>query len=238
MIDARQVRDFTDKNSLYRFAAEQVSQSLTEASSAPVTLAVSGGSSPVRLFELLTRPPYVQDIPWSRLAICWVDERMVPPDHEHSNYRLAKTWLLDRVPLSSKQIFPMPADLPSLEEAARSYERTLRGLFKGADFPRFDLVLLGMGPDGHIASLFPGAPALRMIDRWVAAVPLPGMAPQVPRLTLTLPVLNQAKRVIALVLGAGKREAFMEASTSPASILPAALLKPQGEISWLTCFRE
>ncbi|HDQ39422.1 MAG TPA: 6-phosphogluconolactonase [Desulfonatronum sp.] len=238
MIDTRRVRDFTDRESAYQFAAAKVALMLAEATSMPVPLALSGGSSPVRLFELLTRPPHSRKIPWDRLAICWVDERMVPSDHALSNFGLAKQWLLDRVPEPVARIFPMHTDYPSTAAAAQAYEQTLRGLFPGQDFPRFDLILLGMGPDGHIASLFPGDPALEDTSRWVVAVSAPKMPPHVPRLTLTLPVLNRAKQIIVLVPGAGKQDAFMDASENPSSGLPAALLHPQGEISWLTCFCE
>lgn len=238
MIDANRIRDFTDVKSAYQFAAGLVVQTLIGNGTATVTLAVSGGSSPIRLFELLAQASQTRKILWERVVICWVDERMVLPDHAYSNYGLAKKWLLNSAPLSPGQVFPMRTDYPSPDAAAQAYEQTLRTLFCDQEFPRFDLILLGMGSDGHIASLFPGDPALKENTRWVAAVPDPGMDPLVPRLTLTLPVLNQAKRIIALVPGAGKRDAFMDASTNPKSELPAALLAPLGEIFWLTCFCE
>lgn len=238
MIDIDVVHDFSDKESLFRAAAAQVVQVLKQSPSKPVTMALSGGSSPARLFELLTQKPFVDQIPWDFLDICWVDERMVPLDHEHSNYRLAEQWLLSRAPIMAEQVFPMPTDNPSPETAAEAYEKTLRKLFPEMAWPRFDLVLLGMGPDGHIASLFPGDPALRDAVNWVTAVPVPGMPPNVSRLTLTLPVLNQARHILVLVPGIGKRNAFINASTSSESILPAALLAPQGKIAWLTCFQE
>lgn len=238
MIDARTVHDFTDKEVMYAAAAEAATQALRHSSASTVTMAVSGGSSPVRFFELLTQKPYADAIPWDRLALCWVDERMVSPNHPHSNYRLAKQWLLRRAPLMAEQIFPMHTHHPTPEVAAKDYERTLRRIFPATDFPRFDLVLLGMGPDGHIASLFPGDPVLEETARWVAAILVPGMEPIVPRLTLTLPVLNRATRMLALVPGAGKRDAFLDASTNPHSRLPAALLAPQGAMTWLTYFHE
>lgn len=238
MIDIDVVHDFSDKESLFQATAAQVVQVLNQSPSKPVTMALSGGSSPARLFELLTRPPYSENMPWGRLAVFWVDERMVPYDHKHSNFALAKKWLLDHVPVNHSRVFPMPTDFPTPEAAAQAYEQTLRKVFPEMAWPRFDLVLLGMGPDGHIASLFPGDPALRDAVSWVTAVPMPGMPPSVPRLTLTLPVLNQARHILALVPGAGKRNAFINASTSSESILPAALLAPQGKIAWLTCFQE
>ncbi len=238
MIDARMVHDFTDMEVMYAVAAEAATQALRHASASTVTMAVSGGGSPVRFFELLTQKPYADAIPWDRLTLCWVDERMVSSKHPHSNYRLAKQWLLRRAPLTAEQIFPMRTDFPTPEAAALAYERTLRQIFPATDFPRFDLVVLGMGPDGHIASLFPGDSALEETARWVAAIPVPGMEPIVPRLTLTLPVLNRARRMLALVPGAGKRDAFLDASTNLHSRLPAALLAPQGEMTWLTCFHD
>lgn len=236
MIDPRRVRHFRDRESACRFAARIVVQTLGEAGPRGASLALSGGSSPVRLFELLTQAPYAGGIPWSRLSVFWVDERMVPPEHALSNFGLAKKLLLDRAPALSRRIFPMPTQDILPEAAARAYEQTLRNCFRGRALPRFDMVVLGMGPDGHIASLFPGDPALSVQADWVAPVQTPGMEPLVPRLSLTLPVLNGAKRTVVLVLGAGKREAFHDAAGNPESRLPAALLKPRGDILWLTCF--
>lgn len=238
MIDVRTIRDFADREEMYAAAAAAVAETLRGADSRPVTLALSGGSSPIRLFELLGQKHYADAIPWDLLDIFWVDERMVPPDHALSNYRLAEERLLHAAPVMAEQVFPMRTHQRGPEAAAAAYERTLRGLFPDRDFPRFDLILLGMGPDGHIASLFPGDPALEETVRWVVPVLTPGMEPAAPRLTLTLPVLNRAGRILALVPGAGKRAAFLDASTNPRSRLPAALLAPQGEITWLTCFHE
>jgi 6-phosphogluconolactonase len=248
MIDPTTVRDFARAEDASTHAAQCMMDVLTASANARTILALSGGSSPIRLFELLSRAAASHEIAWNRLTVCWVDERAVPLDHAHSNYGLAQKELLSNLPILPDQVHPMypNADIPPWQ-AAREYEQTLTHLFQGvpgatmaegSSFPRFDLILLGMGPDGHIASLFPGKPALDEQARWVAHVPEPGMAPHCPRITLTLPVINHAHTIIALVTGAHKRAAFQEALANPDSALPAALLAPRGRIIWVTCFQE
>ena len=158
----------------------------------PRTVALAGGSTPRRLYERLATCAF----PWSATEIFFGDERCVPPDHPGSNYRMADEALLSKVPAN---VHRMPAETC----AAEAYEEELRQVF-GAGPPEFDLVLLGLGEDGHTASLFPGDPALEEKERWVIRVERPDHA----RLTLTLPVLSAAKVALFLVLGAAKREAL------------------------------
>ena len=246
MISRDTVHDFPNVDAAYAHAAQRIAAALRVPGSQRVTLALSGGRSPIKLFELLRSgsQDLSKNIPWERVVVCWVDERFVPPDHPESNYGLARNWLLSSLPIPEEQIFPMPTDRPSPEQSAQDYEQTLRRLFAlesesaTATFPCFDLVLLGMGPDGHVASLFPGKPALDERKRWVTHVPEPGMEPNIPRITLTLPVLNHARSTVALVTGSKKQLAFQEALTNPRSVLPAALLAPQGDMAWVTCFTD
>jgi len=199
------------------------------------TLALSGGSTPQRFYEILSGEPYRSRIDWRRVFLFWGDERCVAPDHRHSNFRLARERLLDRVPVPAENCFPMPGELPP-EEGARRYEGNLRRFFgvsaQAAGLPSFDLVLLGLGADGHIASLFPGSPLLEEKRRWVApAFPPAGTEPAVPRLTLTLPVLNRAERIFFLVSGRAKEKAAV-AVLSGGSSCPAALVAPRRECRW------
>ncbi|SDB59793.1 6-phosphogluconolactonase [Desulfonatronum thiosulfatophilum] len=248
MISAANVHDFQESDQAVAHAAGLVASTLSSMTGSRITMALSGGSSAANLFDVLAEQS-AANVPWERVVICWVDDRFVPPDHSESNYGLARDRLLTKLPIRSDQIYPMPTSSSSPEQGAQDYEQTLRRLFDAPSelpdngdascwFPRFDLLLLGMGPDGHIASLFPGKPALEERTRWVTGVPDPGMEPMIPRITLTLPVLEHARHVIALVTGAKKQKAFQEALTDPDSTLPAARFAPQGRISWTTCFRD
>ncbi len=167
-------------------------------------VALAGGNTPRSLAEAVTSEPDL-DFAWHRTHVWWGDERAVPPDHPDSNYAMAEELLLARVPIPPTQVHRMPADADDLEAAARAYALTLAkgtGARRG-EAPVLDLVWLGVGEDGHVASLFPGAPALQVTDRWVEAVT---DAPKPPprRLTLTLPVLFAARRVVILASGAEK----------------------------------
>ena len=190
--------------------------------------ALSGGRTPQALYEALSRPPQAAPVPWANTHLFWGDERCVPLDDPRSNVRLAQAHLLSRVPVPPRQIHPAPADAPAQEAAAR-WEAELRGFFAPrqpqAAFPAFDLILLGVGTDGHVASLFAGDPALAECERWTAAVAARG-DPPVARLTLTLPVLLAAREI--LVLAAGREKvAVLEAVAAgePATrALPVARL--------------
>ncbi|GAB6059536.1 6-phosphogluconolactonase [Desulfonatronum parangueonense] len=248
MISSANVHDFQEPDQAVAHAARLVASALSSMTGPKITLALSGGSSAARLFDKLAEQSGA-NIPWERVVVCWVDDRFVPQDHPESNYGLARDRLLTKLPIRPDHVYPMPTTSSSPEQGAQDYEQTLRRLFDAPPdlpeqgdasnwFPRFDLLLLGMGPDGHIASLFPGKPALEERTRWVIGVPEPGMEPMIPRITLTLPVLEHARNVIALITGAKKQAAFQEALTDPHSTLPVARFAPQGRIAWATCFQD
>jgi 6-phosphogluconolactonase len=190
---------------LSRRAAEAAVATINGAVQAAGTCSIvlSGGSTPRVLYSLLASEFRAQ-IPWANVQVFWGDERYVPPEDPRSNYLMAKETLLDHVACPPANIHPMPTHFPSAEVAARDYERTLRNHF-GGKWPNFDLVLLGIGDDGHTASLFPGSLALAERTRWVVAARAP-VQPYV-RLTLTLPALTRTAAVYVLVAGAAKADA-------------------------------
>lgn len=196
-------------------------------------IAVSGGSTPKTAFAALAEPgeEFSKRMPWNKLELYWVDERCVPPDHRDSNYRMTREALLDRVPLKPKQIHRIEGELKP-EEAATRYEAEIRRSFglKGTGLPQFDAVQLGMGIDGHTASLFPYSDALRVTDRAVAANFL--YDKDAWRITLTAPVINQARTVFFLVAGVEKAlilNQVFEGAHNP-NQLPSQLIEPAGGI--------
>jgi 6-phosphogluconolactonase len=201
--DLRVCADLAD---LSRRAAEAMVGTInaTVRTSGTCSLVLSGGSTPRTLYRLLASR-FRTEIPWPNVQVFWGDERYVPPEDSRSNYRMAKEALLDDVPCPPGNIHPMPTHLPSADAAARDYERTLRNHFVGKA-PHFDVVLLGIGDDGHTASLFPGSVALAERTRWVVAAQAP-VDPHM-RLTLTLPALTRAAVVHVLVAGTTKAEAL------------------------------
>jgi len=198
-------------------------------------VALAGGSTPRGLYRLLTGEPYRSQFSWEHLRVFWGDERTVPPDHQESNYRMAEEALLSHVPVPSRQVFRMEGELPAGEAAAR-YEAVLREQFKlsPGEVPRFDLIILGMGPDGHTASLFPGTSALAELHKLVAASWVEKF--HTYRVTLTPPVLNAAKHVVFLVSGQDKAMALQGVLEGPSepSRYPAQIINPTaGELVWL-----
>lgn len=194
-------------------------------------LALSGGSTPAALFRLLASPDRRERVPWRQTHVFFSDERCVPPDDPQSNYRMAQELLLGSVPVPAAQIHRWQGEAPDPAEAAGWYAR---GLVEIAGTPpRLDLVLLGMGPDGHTASLFPGDAALAVADAWTAASSEPHQG--LRRLTLTYPTLNAARQVIFMVAGADKRAALRRALAEPPdTALPAARVHPAaGALEWL-----
>jgi len=195
-------------------------------------LVLSGGSTPKALYELLATPAYAPRIDWSRTHVFWGDERCVPPDDRSSNYRMAREALLDRVPISPEAIHRLRGeDQPAA--AAAAYEETLRGVF-GAGPPRFDVVLLGMGDNGHTASLFPHLKAVRETSRWVMAEYVGEVS--MWRLTLTPPALNAAAHVLFVVVGADKAAMLKRVLEGPQDIdlLPAQVIAPtDGALTWM-----
>jgi 6-phosphogluconolactonase len=192
-------------------------------------IAISGGSTPKAIFQLLADPsgPFLNTVPWSKLELYWVDERCVGPDDPESNYGVCRDLLLSKVPLPAENVFRMEGELDP-EEAAARYESVLRNAMKleGAESPAFDLVALGMGPDGHTASLFPHTPALDEIGRLVVANHV--AQKDTWRITLTWPVINQAAEVVFEIDGASKTDVLAEVLTGPRDIerLPSQLIRP------------
>ena len=192
------------------------------------SLALSGGSTPGRFFELLAG----QDLPWDAVHIFWADERLVARDSPESNYRLAQKYLLSRAPIPQGNIHPM-AGKGTPEEQASAYEVLLREVFPDENPPAFDVIHLGLGGDGHTASLFPGQPALSERERWVVPVEYARALPPLPRLTLTLPVLNAARLVIVLAAGLDKARLVERILTGQGRECPASLVRPAGRLVWI-----
>lgn len=190
---------------------------------------LAGGSTPKAMYGILARD-YSDSIDWSKVNVFFGDERTVAPDHEDSNYRMAREALLDHVRVGS--VHRMRCELPP-DEAVAAYEEQLREFFGSEELPQFDLVLLGIGGDGHTASLFPETPALEVQDRWVAANPVPKM--DTIRITLTVPVINAARSVVFLVAGEDKAEALkeiLEGDADPREY-PARLIQPPAGPEWM-----
>jgi 6-phosphogluconolactonase len=197
-------------------------------------IAVSGGSTPKAAFQLLADPskPWRNRMPWDKLDFWWVDERCVPPDHADSNYRMTREAMLDKVPLKPEQVHRMEGELEPQAAAAR-YESEIRNSFRleGAESPQFDLLELGMGPDGHTASLFPHTEALHEMGRLVTANHVETVKDSW-RITLTWPVINNAASVFFLIGGADKAQRLEEVFTGPRDPerLPSQLIWPSGGI--------
>lgn len=197
-------------------------------------LAISGGRTPKPIFQCLAMPQLNSKLDWTRVYIFWTDERCVPPEHPDSNYGAALKELLKHVP--AKHIFRMQGELSEPKKAALEYEKTLVREFgiKDGEIPRFDLILLGLGEDGHVASLFPGSPVLEESKRLATAPYVPHLKGH--RLTLTLPVLNNARYCLFVVAGESKRDVFKQARCRDNQdiVLPVhAVLPVNGRITWL-----
>ena len=192
-------------------------------------IAISGGTTPKTMFGLLADPvvPFLREVPWDKIELYWVDERCVPPDNIESNYRMTNLALLSKVPLAAARVHRMEGELEP-EVAAARYESTIRNTFRleGAETPTFDLVLLGMGDDGHTASLFPHTEALNEMSHIV----VPNHVPQKDtwRITLTWPVINQGRQVAFLIEGAGKTQVLHDVFLGPyePETYPSQLIRP------------
>jgi 6-phosphogluconolactonase len=198
------------------------------------TLVLSGGDTPRATYERLAAPPFRDRMPWDRTWVFFGDERGVPPEHRDSNYGMARAALLDRVPVSPARVFRIRGEIEDPEAAALDYAQTLGrelGLRRG-EWPRFDLVLLGLGVDGHVASLFPGSPAAREVFRPIVAVHAAAAAiPQ--RFTLTLPALNAAAHVMFLVAGPEKAKIVKGVLQDEAPVPASMVRPPDGHLLWL-----
>lgn len=232
-----QVRVFSRPEDLFEAAAEEFILSANAAvrEKGHFDVALSGGSTPKTLYSLLANKP-ADTIPWREIRFFWGDERHVPPDHPDSNYRMANEAMLSLVPIDPKNVFRVLAENPDASAAAAQYEQTLHSILGTAKqgVPRFDLIFLGLGPDAHTASLFPGTKALQeksrlVVSNWVDKF-------KTDRITLTLPVINHAAQVMFLVTGKDKAaavSAVFDDQSNPEQF-PAKLVKPtDGILTWL-----
>jgi 6-phosphogluconolactonase len=233
------VRRVADAEAVARAAAEEVVRAGRGAidERGRFTVALSGGSTPRRMYQLLADPdaPFRARLRWDAVHVFFGDERHVSPEHPDSNYRMAREALLDHVPVAS--VHRIRGELADAGAAAAAYEVELDGFFgpgAGGAPPRLDLVLLGLGADGHTASLFPGSPALAPRNRWVLAPFVEQV--RTHRITLTLPVLRRAREVVFLVAGPDKAEALARVlePAPPPPPLPAARVRPDdGDLVWI-----
>lgn len=236
MSAALDLRRLTTPQDLFQAAAEEVIRLATEAVSqrGRFTIALSGGSTPKNLYTLIAANASAT-LPWDQMFFFWGDERHVPLDDPESNYRMAKEALLSKVPIPPANVFPIPAEKEDAAAGAEAYERTVRKFFalNNNEFPNFDLILLGMGPDGHTASLFPESPALQEKSRLVVANWVEKL--KTSRITFTLPVLNAARCVAFVVSGADKAAVLHEVleGSAPADKYPSKLVRPtNGRLIW------
>ena len=235
----REIRILPDANSIAETAAAEFLDAAQNAVRANGTfsVALAGGSTPKVLYGLLATNPLLQaKVPWKKIQFFFGDERCVPPDNADSNFRMASEAMFSKAPIDAKQVHRIHGENPNFREAAEDYEKDLRAAFqlKTGELPRFDLVLLGMGPEGHTASLFPGTKALheerRLVsENWVGKL-------YTERITLTPPVLNNAARVMFLAHGAEKAPALKAVLEGPyePDQLPAQIVHPEnGSVLWL-----
>ena len=219
-----------DPLALAHHVAEWMTQAALTADG-PFRVSLSGGSTPKTLYGLLASDEFRSRFPWQRVSWYWGDERFVPYDHPESNFRMTREAMLAKAPVPPGNIHPIPTD-GSPDDAARRYELTLRQAYGGASLdphrPLFDVTLLGLGPDGHTASLLPGEPVLSERKRWVAAVA--HGRPEI-RITMTYPALESSRRVAFLVAGQEKAAIF-SAIRKGDSRVPAAQIRPVGELFW------
>jgi len=202
------------------------------------TFVLSGGSTPERTYARLAQSPHRESIDWSLTWLFFGDERFVENDDQRSNYRMAEQALLKPLAIEPSHIFAIPTGLGAPDQCAARYESMLRSYFKlspASDFLQFDMILLGLGDDGHTASLFPGKPALDEKTAWVMWSPPGTLPPPVDRITFTFPLINSAREVLFLVSGAAKAEVLKEILESPPDVHkhPASGVRPAGKLTWL-----
>jgi len=221
----KRIRRFTNHEDLSNACADYI-QSLSEttlASKQHFSIALSGGKTPKRMLEHLAE----KEIQWNRTHIFLVDERYVPVSDSLSNFLLIEESLLSKIKIPQENTHSVDTGLPSPEEAARDYEKAIRTFFKNDGIPVFDLIVLGLGIDGHTASLFPGDATIGKHSEWVRAIKTPQVSPHVPRITLSMAVINNAAHIVFLISGTSKAPAVEEIIYKKDSTLPAALVRPK-----------
>lgn len=229
-VEPRQIEVFPDRHALVARSLELVLQSIPEAiaRNGRYTIALAGGSTPKPLYEAIAQ----QSLPWEQIHVFWGDERYVPHDHPDSNAGMARRAWLDHVPIPAENIHPIPTDDADPTIAADRYEQELKTFFGNTpSVPTLDMILLGMGDDGHTASLFPHTGALGVRDRLITVGNKDGQ----PRITFTVPLINQSDRVVFMVSGASKQPALTQvfAPAGDADQYPSRLIQPQGMLYWL-----
>lgn len=235
MPPTREIRILNTAADLFQAAAAEFAGQAANAvhSRGRFSVALSGGSTPKGLFALLAGPAG-SSIPWDKTCFFWSDERHVPPDHPDSNYRMANEAVLSKVPVPPKNIFRIHSEETDANAAAAAYEQTLRSFFRLApgEIARFDLILLGLGPEGHVASLFPGSPAMEEQNRLVVANWVEKF--KTDRITFTFPLINRAACVMFLVSGGEKAPILRDVLEGPGRDLPAQRVHPEeGRLIWL-----
>jgi len=201
-------------------------------------MAISGGTSPRGLFESLALESFSAEMPWADTHIFWADERLVSPKHPDSNFGMAHGLMLSKVPIPEPNVHRVPVELINPNVIAQTYQDEIAKFFEGAtEWPLFDLILLGLGEDGHTASLFPGSRALDS-KAWVAPVLSPGMEPKHSRITMTLELINRTRCAAFIVVGEGKKGIVdrILAGGAPMQPLPAALVRPLSDMEWFLAY--
>lgn len=227
-----------DSNALARKAAELLVDTIGVLAFERVTVALSGGSTPKVLYQILSGDEYKDKVAWDRVEIFFSDERVVPDDDANSNYKLAYDGLLSKVPIPENHVHRVNTELGDPEQVAADYENDIKTYFsqQQGDTPRFDIILLGLGDDGHTASLFPGKPAVDVTDKLVTSSPPGVLPPPVDRVTFTFPLINAASTVVFLAAGAGKAD-ILSKILNPApdqQTYPAQKVQPtNGRVIWM-----
>jgi len=234
-----EVNVFPNLEKVSRSLAEKIVEEASDAveKRGRFTLVLSGGKTPRFLYGFLANE-YANKIDWQAVHLFWGDERYVPKDHPDSNFALAYETMIAKAPLPPQNIHRIPVEIEAPERAAESYEKTLREFFKDSEAqvsPTFDVILLGMGNDGHTASLFPGSPELKERNRWVAAVNAPSFLLPQNRITLTFPLINRSRAIFFLVSGAEKSrvlKSILEEPDKARKLYPAAMVQAREELVW------
>ncbi len=230
----RKVIVVADEAAIAETAAQRVLARIAEAKDRPA-ICLTGGSSPEGLYRLLAEEPWRSRVPWDRVYWFIGDDRFVPENDPRSNMGIARRLFLDKAGAPPANIHAMPTDTNDPEGAANIYQDTLKAFYGAGQLdparPLFDLVLMGVGPDGHCASLYPGQPALDEKQRWVVGVAKSGWEPFVPRVTLTFPALASTREMLFIVDGAGKRDILRRVFSG--EDLPAARAHAEGDLVWL-----
>lgn len=238
-----QIKEFDEHSKMSQKAAEHI----VELANACVkeqgcfVMALSGGNSPVQIYDRLGELPLKNEMPWKKTLVFWGDDRYIPPGDRESNYHIANDAMLSKVSIPQENIFRIPTEVSPIEIAASLYETIMRKVFvklraidREKKLPVFDLVILGVGKDGHTASLFPGHKAVNEKVKWVTFVKAHARITLRERITITLPVINAAKNVMFIIAGEGKGEMIKQIldDKKAGKAYPATMIKPDGQTVW------